>query len=151
MQSEVTHLRRSLEMAAPALVPAVACCKSLCTTVGFCMGGRGSTEGQRPAQPQASTMKCLFITQALQAGQEGNPVLVCHGWVATKGGGGSHQCLGEIWQGAVPPTVPHSWGLVEGPLPWCRALGRCSGHDHFYFPFSISQKPPEEPGQLLPL
>lgn len=54
-------------------------------------------------------------------------------------------------QGAVPLTVSHSGGLLEGALFRCKALGRCSAHDHFYLPCSISQKPQEVPDQLLHL
>lgn len=86
-------------------------------------GGRaGCGEDRGPARPWAPTVKSLFMTQALQGGMEGNPLLVSQGWVGTDSGGRTSSLYG--WNMAGQGTVPWSSPQVpsSGQVQWSRSL-----------------------------
>lgn len=147
---------KSLEIPALALVLAIVCSESLGIIISFCTGGsRGEAQ-----QAVGRTCQTMRSHDEVPVDDTSPP-----GWARRK----SSPCFSRVsqyrewgrkssmygWsmagQRAVPPTVSHSRGLLEGAIPRCKALGNCSGHDHFYLPCFISQKPQEVPEQLLPV
>lgn len=54
-------------------------------------------------------------------------------------------------QGRNPSYYLPQQELLKEALHMCKVLGRCSSHDHFYPPCSISQESQEVPGWLPPL
>lgn len=144
MLSEVTHLRRSQK--GPVPQPhlqwvTVHRCWFLHRQQGGCV------EDQTPAQPHA-VMKCLLMTQALQGSPEGNPLLLFKGCLVQRMG---EKIINVQVKWSSPTYYLPYHGLLEGALHRCKVLGRCSSHDHFYPPCSLSQESQEVPGCLLPL
>lgn len=135
MRGTIWKETKSLEIPALVLVPARVCSRSLIILASAQVAAEA-----RHSRLQGRSKTCLTTSSHNEVPLHDRSPPECTRrksfpcfWRVSQYRGWRKKSLTYGWnmavQGAVPPTVSHSRGLLEGALPRYKALSNCSGHD----------------------